>query len=101
MVTQPAFKKFKLAKLHVPPSKLKFVEGFPFEFELGRRMVQELGSFTKGSRDPTTHTSIPKSMEEVDVKIMKANKVVSLFQTMAIMNMNMGNLILEVNTLKK
>ncbi len=30
---------------------------------------------------------------------MKANKVVELFQTMAIVNLNMGNLTLEVNTL--
>jgi hypothetical protein len=31
---------------------------------------------------------------------MKVDKVAKLFQTMAIMNLNMGNLILEVNTLK-
>ncbi len=62
-------------------------------------MVQELGSSTKGSKDPTTHTSTPKSMEEVVAKVMKANKVVELFQTMAIMSLNMGNLTLEVNTL--
>jgi hypothetical protein len=54
------------------------VKGFPFEFEL-REMVQELGSSTKGSKDPTTHTSTPKSMEEVVAKVMKANKVVELF----------------------
>ncbi len=39
-------------------------------------------------------------MEEVVAKIMKADKVVELFQTMAIMTLNMGNLTLEVNTLK-
>jgi hypothetical protein len=32
---------------------------------------------------------------------MKVNKVAELFQTMAIVNLNMGNLILDVNTLKK
>ncbi len=31
---------------------------------------------------------------------MKVDKVVELFQTMAIMTLNMGNLTLEVNTLK-
>jgi hypothetical protein len=30
---------------------------------------------------------------------MKVNKVVELFQTMAIVNLNMGNLTLEVNIL--
>ncbi len=32
---------------------------------------------------------------------MKADKVAELFQTMTIVNLNMGNLIIEVNTLKK
>ncbi len=59
MATQLAFEKFeklnpKLVELQVPPSRPKFVEGFPFEFEMGKRMAQELGSSTKGSRDPTT-----------------------------------------------
>jgi hypothetical protein len=38
-------------------------------------------------------------MEEVVAKVMKANKATKLFQTMVIMNLNMGNLTLEVNTL--
>ncbi len=59
-----------------------------------------MGSFTKGSKNPTTQTSTSKSMEEVVVEVMQANKVAKLFQTMAIMNLNMGNLTLEVNSLK-
>jgi hypothetical protein len=39
-------------------------------------------------------------VEEVIVEVMQANKAVELFQTMAIVNMNMGNLTLEVNNLK-
>jgi hypothetical protein len=39
-------------------------------------------------------------VEEVAVEVMKANKVAELFQTMVIVSLNMGNLILEVNTLK-
>ncbi len=54
MVTQLAFEKFRLAKLQVPPSRPKSGEGFPFEFELGKRMVQKSGSSTKGSKDLTT-----------------------------------------------
>jgi hypothetical protein len=42
-------------------------------------MVKELGSSAKGSRDPTTHTSTPKSVEEVVAEVMKANKVTKLF----------------------
>ncbi len=100
MTTQPAFEKFKLVELEVPPSKLEFVEGFMFEFELRRRMIQELGSSLEGSRDPTTQTSTPKSVEEVVAKVMKADKVTKLSQTMVIVNMKIGNLTLEVNTMK-
>jgi len=39
-------------------------------------------------------------MEEVVVKVMKVDKVDELFQTMAIVSINKGNLTLEANTLK-
>jgi hypothetical protein len=39
-------------------------------------------------------------MEEVAAKVMKVDKAIELFETMAIMSLNMGNLTLEVNTLK-
>jgi hypothetical protein len=38
-------------------------------------------------------------MKEVAIEVMKVDKVIELFQTMVIVNMNMGNLILEVNIL--
>ncbi len=91
------FGKFRRVELQVPPNRLKFVEGFPFEFELGRRMVLEWGSYAKGFRDPTTQTSTPKSMEKVITEVMKANKVV---KTMAIVSLNIRKLTLEVNILK-
>jgi hypothetical protein len=63
-------------------------------------MAQELGSFVEGFGDPTAQTNTPKFVEEVDVEVMKIYEVVELFQTMAIVNLNMWNLILEVNILK-
>jgi hypothetical protein len=39
-------------------------------------------------------------MEEVATKVKKTNKAPELFQTMATMSLNMGNLTLGVNTLK-
>jgi hypothetical protein len=33
-------------------------------------MVQELGSFGEGFRNPTTQTSTPKSMEHVVIEVM-------------------------------
>ncbi len=47
-----------------------------------------------------TQTSTPKFVEEVATKVMKADKAIELFQTMAIVSFNMGNLTLEVNILK-
>ncbi len=38
-------------------------------------------------------------MEELIAKIMQAQKAAELFQTMAIINLNMGNLNLEVNNM--
>ncbi len=63
-------------------------------------MVQELGSYVEKSRDPTTQISTPKFVEKIAAKIMKVDKVVELFQTMAIVSLNVGNLILEMNILK-
>jgi hypothetical protein len=39
-------------------------------------------------------------VEEVAEEVMQANKVIELFQTMAIMSLNMGNLNMEVSNLK-
>ncbi len=38
-------------------------------------------------------------MEEVVVKVMKADKAIDLFQTMSIVSLHMGNFTLEVNSL--
>jgi hypothetical protein len=39
-------------------------------------------------------------MDKVATKVMQVDKVVELFKTMAIVNLNMGNLNLEVSCLK-
>jgi hypothetical protein len=39
VATQLAFEKFRLVRLQIPPSWPKSVKGFPFEFELKRKMV--------------------------------------------------------------
>jgi len=38
-------------------------------------------------------------MEEVVTKVMQVDKITKLFQTMAIVSLNMGNLNLEVSNL--
>jgi hypothetical protein len=54
VATQLAFEEFRPTKLQASSSWLKFAKGFPFEFEMGRGMVQELGSSIEGFGDPTT-----------------------------------------------
>ncbi len=98
--TKPSFAKFKPSKLHVPFSKPRSTNEFPFEFELRNRLVQEMGSSIEGSKTLTTQTSTPKFMEEVAIEVMQAQKAIELFQIMAIVSLNMGNLNLEVSSLK-
>jgi hypothetical protein len=53
-VTQPTFEDFRPTEPEVPPSRLEFAKGSPFEFESRRKMVQELGSSTERSGNPMT-----------------------------------------------
>jgi hypothetical protein len=54
-------------------------------------MVQEVGSFAKGSKNLMTQTSTPKFVEVV-VEVMQVDKVVELFKTIAIVSLDMGYL---------
>jgi hypothetical protein len=54
VATQPAFEECKPTYLHVLLSRPKSIKGFPFEFELGRKLVQELRSSVEGSKDLMT-----------------------------------------------
>ncbi len=47
-----------------------------------------------------TQINTPKFVEEVIVEVMQVDKVAELFETTAIVSLNMGNLTLEVNTLQ-
>ncbi len=60
-------------------SKTESIEGFPFEFEMGSILVQEMGSFTKGSKNPITRTNTPKSVEEVVAKALQIDKTTKIF----------------------
>ncbi len=91
---------FRTLELQVPISRLGSVDGQLFELGLGNRLVHELGSYVEGSKNPTTQTITPKSMDKVVEEVMQVDKVVKLFQTMAIVSLNMGNLNLEVSNLK-
>ncbi len=57
-------------------------------------------TFVKGFKYFMKYTSTPKSMEEVVVEVMQTQKATKLFQTIAIVSLNMGNLNMEVRSLK-
>jgi hypothetical protein len=54
MGTKPPLRVFKPLELHIPTSRLGYAKGQPFEFGLGSRIVQELGSSKKGLKNVTT-----------------------------------------------
>ncbi len=56
------------SKLQVLITRPKYIKGFPFKFEMASKLVQEMGSFVKGSKDPMTQINTPKSMEEGSYK---------------------------------
>ncbi len=59
-----------------------------------------MGSCVEGSKNPSTHISTLKSMDEVAIKVIQTNNVVELFKsTITIMSLHMGNLNLQVSNL--
>jgi hypothetical protein len=79
MEIKPLLVVFRSPKLQVPTNTPRFVEGQPFEFGLGSIMVHELGFFGEESKNPTTQTSTPKSVEKVIATVMQVDKIVELF----------------------
>ncbi len=79
--TQTPLAIFRPPKLQVLATRPRSIEGQPFEFGLGSRLVQELGSLVQGSKNPTTQTSTPKSLEKLIIKVMQVDKAFDLFQT--------------------
>jgi hypothetical protein len=59
-----------------------------------------MGSSVEERKNPTTQNKYTKFVEEVVVEVMQVNKAIELFHTMAIVSLNMGNLNLEVSSLK-
>jgi hypothetical protein len=54
MGTKPLLRASRPPKLHIPTSRPGSPKGQPFEFGLGSRIVQELGSSKKRSKNVTT-----------------------------------------------
>jgi hypothetical protein len=96
MGTQTLVVVFRPPELQIPVSRPRFAKGQPFEFGLGNKLVQELGSFAEGSLNPPTQTSTLKFVDEITTEVMQANKAAELFQTMEIVSLN-----LEVSNLEK
>ncbi len=76
---QPYFEMFKPSELHVLVSRLESAKGFPFEFELGSKMVQEMGSSVEGYKIPITQTNTTKFVEEVAIEVMQASQTTESF----------------------
>jgi hypothetical protein len=57
-------------------------------------------SSSKGSKEETPQNRTPRSVEDLAIEIMERNQNVEMFQAMVIINLKMGNLGLEVQSLK-
>jgi hypothetical protein len=57
-------------------------------------------SLGKRSKEETLQNLTPKSVKDMAAKVLKHNKTIEMFKAMAIVNLKMGNLHLEVQSLK-
>jgi hypothetical protein len=57
-------------------------------------------SLGKRSKEETPQNLTPKFVKYMAVKVLEHNKTIKMFQAMAIFNLKMGNLGLEVQSLK-
>jgi hypothetical protein len=57
-------------------------------------------SSSKGFKEETPQNLTPIFVEDLAIEIMEGNKNIEMFQTMVIINLKMGNLGLEVQSLK-
>ncbi len=57
-------------------------------------------SLGKRSKEETPQNFTPKYVKDMAAKVLEHNKTIEMFKTMAIVNLKMGNLGLEVQSLK-
>jgi hypothetical protein len=63
-------------------------------------MKDKVISSGKGFKEETPQNLTPIFVEDLAIEIMESNKNIEMFQAMAIINLKMGNLGLEVQSLK-
>ncbi len=63
-------------------------------------MKDKVISSSKGFKEETPQNLTPISVEDLAMKNMEGNKNIEMFQAMAIIKLKMGNLGLEVQSLK-
>jgi hypothetical protein len=59
-------------------------------------MRDKMVSLGEGSREETPHNFTLKFVKDMAVDVMENNKIIEMFQAMAIVSLKMGNLGLEV-----
>jgi hypothetical protein len=63
-------------------------------------MKDKVVSSKEGSRGKTQQIFTPKYVEDIITNVMESNKSTEMFQAMAIVSLNMGNLGLKVESLE-
>ncbi len=84
----------------LPQSRPRSTEGHALDMDLGLHMKDKGMSSKDTSKEETPHNLTPKYVKELAKEVLGINKTTKMFQAMAIVGMKMGNLGLEVKSLK-
>jgi hypothetical protein len=90
---------FKPHAIVLPQNRPRSIERQGLDMDLGLQMWDKGDQRMHFRRCPPQNLT-PKSMEELAEEVLGSNKIVEMFQAMAIVNMRMGNMCLEVMSFK-
>jgi hypothetical protein len=100
VVLRQIFNDFRPLAIVLPHNRPRLVEGKMLDIDMDLQMRDKGMSLEDVSKEETPHDLTPKFVEKLAKEVLGNNKIVEMFQAMAIVSMRMGNLGLEVWSLK-
>jgi hypothetical protein len=96
VVLRQIFNDFRPLAIVLPHNRPILVEGQMLDMDMGLQMRDNGMSLEDVLKEKTPHDLTTKFVEKLAKEVLGNNKIVEMFQAMAIMNMKMGHLGLEV-----
>lgn len=100
VVLRQIFNDFRPLAIVLPHNRPRLVEGQMLDMDMGLQMKDKGMSSEDVWKEETQHGLTPKFVEKSAKEVLENNKIVEMFQAMATVSMKMGNLGLEVQSLK-